>query len=104
MLFTLTEVQRRRRDTKLCRLPSVRTLRPVSSQAFRNWSGNHVKLLQSERNRNTGKEYLQVIYTNLSYFMAECQHLDCCQTIPTFLLHSLFLAKIVNTLCFINQI
>ncbi|WP_339179677.1 hypothetical protein [Paenibacillus sp. FSL R5-0701] len=27
------------------------------SQTFRNWSGNHVKLMQSARMRNTGKEY-----------------------------------------------
>ncbi|WP_226002848.1 TnsA endonuclease N-terminal domain-containing protein [Paenibacillus sp. BJ-4] len=31
--FTLAEAQLRRRDTKLCRLPSGRTLRPASSRA-----------------------------------------------------------------------
>ncbi|MDY8026271.1 hypothetical protein [Paenibacillus polymyxa] len=76
----------------------------VSSRASRNSSGNHVKLSQSAGIRSTGRECIQGRSPKSTGTPPECRHasnssidgkLDG-KPFPAFLLHSLFLRKILT--------
>ncbi|MGP0580112.1 hypothetical protein ACTP13_24345 [Paenibacillus peoriae] len=72
----------------------------VSSQASRNSSGNHVKLSQSARIRSTGRECIQGRSPKSAGTPPECRHASNSsidgKPFPAFLLHSLFLGKILT--------
>ncbi len=72
----------------------------VSSQASRNSSGNHVKLSQSAGIRSTGRECLQGRSPKSAGTPPECRHASNSsidgKPFPAFLLHSLFLGKILT--------